>query len=130
MKFLLDTNALLFWLAGSKRITTKLRTTLANPDHRVFVSSVSTFEIAVKASLERLRLPDSPRNVLPEFLARAGLTHLPLTVDHSLGVFDLPWHHNDPFDRLLIAQALCEDLTLVSSDRMMATYPVKLLPIA
>jgi PIN domain nuclease of toxin-antitoxin system len=127
MKYLLDTSALLFWLEGSKRIGKAVRAELVNPANRVYVSSVSAFEISVKASLRRLSLPDSPARLLPPFFTRSGLTELPVSMQHSFGVYELPPHHSDPFDRLLISQALCEDMTLVSSDRLFAAYAVKLV---
>ena len=126
MKFLLDTNALLYWLAGSPRINHSLKKQLTNPRNEVFVSAVSTFEIAVKARLGRLTLSQSPGLLLPRFFAEAGLTALPITLEHGLAVYDLPKHHADPFDRMLIAQAIVEDLTIVSSDRAFGAYPIRL----
>jgi PIN domain nuclease of toxin-antitoxin system len=126
MKYLLDTNALLFWLEGSKRIGKTIRTELVNPANKVYVSSVSAFEISVKASLKRLVLPGSPAQLLPPFFVRSGLTELAVSMEHSFGVYDLPPHHADPFDRLLISQALCEDMTVVSSDRVFSAYAVRL----
>jgi len=115
---------LLFWLAGSKRIPKALQTKLVSVENAVFVSVVSTFEIAVKASIGRLSLPASPANLLPPFFQQAGLEMLPLTLEHSLQVYDLPWHHRDPFDRLLIAQAMLEEMTLVTSDPELVNYDV------
>jgi PIN domain nuclease of toxin-antitoxin system len=127
MRYLLDTSALLFWLEGSKRIGRAIRTELVDPENRVYVSSISAFEISVKASLKRLTLPDTPAKLLPPFFVRSGLTELPVSMQHSYGVYDLPPHHADPFDRLLISQALCEDMTLVTSDRLFTAYAVKLV---
>lgn len=124
MKYLLDTNALLFWLAGSKRIPKTLQTKLVNRDNAVFVSVISTFEIALKASLGRLPVSDDPAKILLPFFQDAGLEMLPLSVGHSLQVYHLPWHHRDPFDRLLIAQAMLEDMTVITSDSEFADYDV------
>ncbi len=123
---MLDTNALLFWLAGSKRMKAALRDRLVDPENTVYVSAVSAFEIAVKASLGRLTLPGEPAAILMPFLERSRLSLLPMTVKHSFGVYALPPHHTDPFDRMLIAQALAEDLTIVTSDRQFSQYDVKL----
>jgi len=127
VNYLLDTNALLFWLEGSRRMTRLVQNELVDPTNRVFVSSVSAFEIAVKASLKRLILADTPARLLTPFFAASGLRPLQLTMQHSFGVFDLPPHHSDPFDRLLVSQALHEEMTLVTSDRALAAYPVKVL---
>lgn len=127
MKFLLDTNTLLFWLEGSRRIDKRLLARLVDPANTVYVSAVSAFEIAVKASLKRLKLPDAPSKVLPPFFAQSGLTTLPVTMEHSFGVFALPHHHSDPFDRLLISQAIAENLTLVTSDKMLKQYPATVI---
>ena len=127
MRFLLDTSALLFWLEGSPRIKKRLRDQLVEPANLVFVSAVSAFEIALKASLGKLRFSGDPAEVLPPFFERSGLSTLPVAVNHGLGVYGLPRHHSDPFDRLLISQAIAEDLTLVSSDGIFSKYAVKLV---
>ncbi len=130
MRFLLDTNALLFWLEGSRRIEKRLLARLVDPANAVYVSAVSGFEIAVKASLKRLKLPDAPSKILPPFFTQASLTTLPITMEHSLGVFALPQHHSDPFDRLLVSQAIAEGLTLVTSDKILERYPAKVILLA
>ena len=130
MRFLLDTNALLFWLEGSRRIEKRLLARLVDPANAVYVSAVSGFEIAVKASLKRLRLPDAPSKILPPFFTQASFTTLPITMEHSLGVFALPHHHSDPFDRLLVSQAIAEGLTLVTSDKILEQYPAKVILLA
>ncbi len=127
MNYLLDTSALLFWLEGSKRFTKAVKNELVRPANQVYVSAVSAFEIAVKASLKRLTLPEPPAKLLPPFFIASGLTTLPVTMEHSFGVYALPPHHTDPFDRLLLSQALCEDMTIVSSDRAFAAYSVNLV---
>lgn len=129
MRYLLDTNALLFWLFGSKRLGATTIAQLIDPANRVYVSSVSAFEIAVKASIGRITLPSPPARLLPPFIERSSIDVLTLTLEHSFGVYDLPALHADPFDRLLISQAVCEDLTLVTSDRQLAAYDVKTILI-
>ncbi len=127
MKFLLDTNALLFWLSGSTRLNARILDRLTDPANVVYVSAVSAFEIAVKASLGRLKIAGDPAEVVPPFLDGSGLAALPVSMRHAFGVYALPRYHDDPFDRLLISQALVEDLTLVSSDRELAKYGVKMV---
>jgi PIN domain nuclease of toxin-antitoxin system len=127
MNFLLDTHVLLWLLAGSPRIGDDLYATLSDPRHTVYVSATSAWEIAIKVGLGKLDVPPDLHHWLPAEIAAAGLTVLPIGLDHALGVERLPSHHTDPFDRLLIAQAIADDLTLVSADRAFAAYDVRLL---
>jgi PIN domain nuclease of toxin-antitoxin system len=92
-----------------------------------YVSAVSGFEIAVKASLKRLKLTGAPSDIVPPLFAGSGLTTLPITMEHSFGVFALPHHDSDPFDRLLVSQAIKENLTLVTSDEMLKQYPATVI---
>jgi len=127
MRFLIDTHILLWLLAGSTRISTDLARTLADTQNTVFISTASTWEIAIKVALGKLALPPDIGHWLPAELAAAGIKSLPVELAHSLGVERLPPHHADPFDRLLISQALAEDLMLVSADRVFAAYDVHLI---
>ena len=127
MSFLLDTHVLLWLLAGSPRVGTALLTTLADPGNTVYVSAASAWEIAIKAGLGKLAVPPDLDHWLPAEIAAAGLTPLPIDLNHALGVERLPRHHTDPFDRLLIAQAIVDDITLVSADRAFDAYGVRLL---
>ncbi|HZO25363.1 MAG TPA: type II toxin-antitoxin system VapC family toxin [Chloroflexota bacterium] len=127
MSFLLDTHVLIWLLAGSPRISTDLLNTLADPGHTIYVSTASAWEIAIKVGLGKLAVPSNLHDWLPAEIAAAGLTPLPIELRHALGVELLPSHHTDPFDRLLIAQAIAEDLTLVSADRAFDAYDVRLM---
>ena len=127
MKFLLDTHVLIWLLAGSTRVSPDLYDLLSNPVHAVYVSAASAWEIAIKVGLGKLEMPSNLEHWLPAEIAAAGLKVLPIQLDHALGVELLPRHHTDPFDRLLIAQAVAEDLTLVSADRAFDAYDVRLM---
>lgn len=100
---------------------------IVHPDHEVAVSAASLWEIAVKQALGKLRLPALARDWLPGELERSGFTPLSITARHALSAGALPPHHRDPFDRMLVAQALEESLTLVTSDATLAVYGVTLL---
>ncbi len=114
----------MWFLIEPRKLPVSLAETLVDPAHDVRVSAVSTWEVAIKAGLGRLSLPlDRLERVIDE----AGFTPLPVTIAHSLAVRDLPRHHRDPFDRLLIAQARCERLTLVSRDAAIRRYPIDTL---
>lgn len=127
MQLLLDTHALLWWLADSPRMKAAWRNAISDAQSRVVVSAASIWEIAIKASMGRLWL-DLPENLALEGLASAcGFEDLPVRAQHAAAVARLPKHHADPFDRVLIAQAQLEQLTLVSVDQAMAAYEVALL---
>lgn len=129
MKLLLDTNVLLWWFLRSDRLPDKVRATLARVENDVFASAVSTWEIAVKSAIGRLALPGEPGQYLPDRFRRARIQELPITAPHTYGVFALPRHHADPFDRLLIAQAQLEGMTIVTADRTFKKYDVRTLMV-
>lgn len=85
--------------------------------------------MAIKAALGRLQLPDPAAEVVPAALVDNDFAPLPISIDHALGVSDLPPHHADPFDRMLIAQAIAESLTIVTADPVFARYPVAILAL-
>jgi len=124
MKLLLDTHALLWFLREPAKLPADVlrEIQLAGPD--AMVSMGSLWEIAVKSSLGKLELPDSFDKLFPQSVFDSGLSLLPIEPSHFTAVNQLPWHHRDPFDRLLIAQAKVEHLTLVSRDGCFSAYAV------
>jgi PIN domain nuclease of toxin-antitoxin system len=127
VSFLLDTHVLLWLLAGDERVSDRTRSTLTDPRNGVFVSAASAWEIAIKVGLGKLDVPPALQTWLPQQLATSRLAVLPITIDHALGVERLPTHHTDPFDRLLVAQAIGEDLVLVSGDRHLERYDIRVM---
>ena len=127
MSYLLDTHVLLWMLQGSRRLGARTRRTLASPGAANWVSAASAWEISIKSALGRLQIADNLAASLPDVLRRGGFRSLPITTEHALAVRALPPHHADPFDRMLVAQALCENLILVSADEQVAAYPVRRL---
>lgn len=127
MKLLVDTNILLWWFLRSDRLPDKVRAILAHAANGVFASAASTWEIAVKSAIGRLALPGEPGQYLPDRFRQAQIHELPITAAHTYGVFGLPKHHADPFDRLLIAQAQLEGMTIVTADRTFKKYDVRTL---
>ena len=130
MKLLVDTHILLWWFLRSERLSKKIRATLADAESEVFASAVSTWEIAVKAGLGRLSLPGEPAQYFPDRLRRANIQELAISTAHTYGVFALPKLHADPFDRLLIAQAQHEGMTIVTADRTFKQYDVRTLLVS
>jgi len=124
---LLDTHVLLWWLDDSPRLGARARAAIADPDNTVWVSAATAWEIAIKTGLGRLELGEPPEDVLPREIERGGFRPLAISVEHALAVRALPLHHRDPFDRMLVAQAMLEDLTLVTRDENIAKYEVATL---
>lgn len=123
MKVLLDTHILLWWLGDDEQLPAPAAATIADPDNEVVVSAASAWEISIKQAAGRL---DAPEDLL-DALAANDFGMLPITAHHAMAAGRLPAHHADPFDRMLIAQAQIEDLTLVSVDRRFSEYEVELL---
>ena len=122
MKLLLDTQVLLWAAGNSKRLSASARKLLNDPGNDLCFSPASLWEITIKNSLGRKDFRVEPR-VLRRGLLDNGYTELPVTSQHAVGVDGLPDIHRDPFDRLLLAQALSEGITLVTADALLATYP-------
>jgi PIN domain nuclease of toxin-antitoxin system len=119
MRLLLDTQVLLWALSDDRRLGDTARGVIRSPENEVFVSSASIWEIAIKASLRKLKA--DVFEVLAAIPA-SGFKEIPVTGRHAAGVSALPWHHRDPFDRLLIAQARIEPLRLLTSDSALRQY--------
>lgn len=126
MTLLLDTQCWLWMQAEPERLNEKTRELLVDPSQELALSAASSWEIAIKYALGKLPLPSTPGRYVPERLRADGIRPLPVSHVHALRVADLPLHHRDPFDRLLVAQAQCEQLTLVSADRILNRYDVEL----
>lgn len=120
--FLLDTHVFLWWRANDRRLQRSARSAIAEAD-LVFVSAASAWEAAIKAALGRLHLPDTIEAGVEE----SGFEKLPIAFSHAEAASALPPHHLDPFDRMLVAQARIEGLTLITHDRRFEPYEVPIL---
>jgi PIN domain nuclease of toxin-antitoxin system len=127
VNLLLDTQALIWWRQGSRRLGPHARATIERHATAVRVSAASAWEIAIKSRAGRLRLREPLHVWMPAAIEHSGFELLNVTVHHAVAVADLPDHHPDPFDRLLIAQAQLESLTIVTSDAAFYGYDVRLL---
>jgi PIN domain nuclease of toxin-antitoxin system len=117
---LIDTHALLWWLAGDRRLPKSVRDRIADPDNRVLASAVSAWEIAIKTALGKLRAPGE----LIEVVGESGLSWIPIEPREAYAAGALPPHHRDPFDRLLVAQCLGRSAHLISRDATFDQYGV------
>lgn len=125
MPLLLDTHAFLWWIADDRRLSRRARAAIAQRTDQCFVSLVSVWEMAIKTSLGKLTLAAPLERFIPEQLTVNGFDLHPVEFAHVVRVSDLAFHHRDPFDRLLAAQALAEGLTIVSADPIFKRYGVK-----
>lgn len=127
MKALLDTHALLWFLAGSSRLSSEALKVIQEPSNTLFVSPASLWEISIKDSLGKLTLPKPFDQLFPACLDASSILILPILVHHLQVHRQLPFYHHDPFDRLIIAQAISDDLALISCDSQFSAYGVKLI---
>lgn len=124
MRFLLDTHVFLWLAEDDPRLTPLSRSLFADVSHEFFLSAASVWEMAVKASIGKLSLATGLDRLVRGGIER-GIRSLDVSSSHALAVEHLPFHHRDPFDRLLVAQALGEGLQLVSCDEQLDAYPIK-----
>jgi PIN domain nuclease of toxin-antitoxin system len=125
MKVLIDTHVLLWGLQDEPRLSDRVRTLL--PKAEVWISVASLWEIIAKVQVGKLKLPTPVRDYLTLKLRENGVSVLPLTFDHVRRLEELPLHHRDPFDRILIAQSLEENLPLITADSLFKNYAVRLI---
>lgn len=123
MNLLLDTHVLLWWLADGPELSAEARQLIASPDNMVFVSAATAWEIAIERALGKLEAPAQ----LAQALQESGFEPLLINLEHAELAGQLPRHHDDPFDRMLVAQARVEGLTLVSRDERVAKYDVRVV---
>lgn len=125
MRLLLDTHALLWFLTDDARLSRTAHALVVAPSAEVWVSAASLWEIVIKSSLGKLPLPRPFAELIPPQLEKEQIQVLPIRVEHLEVLERLPFHHRDPFDRLLLAQAVAERLTLISRDEAFAAYEVQ-----
>jgi PIN domain nuclease of toxin-antitoxin system len=125
MKILLDTHAFLWFVDDNPRLSQPARVLIESEDSEPFLSVASLWEIAIKISLGKLTLNQSYEVFIPHHMALNGIGILHISIEHTAAVTTLPFHHRDPFDRLLVAQSKIENVTLISADPAFDAYGVK-----
>jgi PIN domain nuclease of toxin-antitoxin system len=125
VKYLLDTAVWLWSIDSVERINKIGREVLENRQEEIYFSAAVAWEISIKARLGKLNLRSPPAQCIPAFMEKQGLRALPVTQLHAIKVYDLPLHHQDPFDRIIIAQAIAEDMTILTADRIFEKYPAE-----
>lgn len=125
MKLLLDTHSFLWFITGDQQLTARAQSHIEDPAHQSYVSAASLWEIAIKVGLGKLTLTEPFATLIPRELEANAMTLLPVRVEHLARLIELPFRHRDPFDRLLAAQALVDDFTVVSKDGVLDAYGVR-----
>ena len=127
MKILLDTQCWLWWIATPEKLSQNVRRQIADKRNTIYLSAASSWEIAIKYSMGKLPLPEPPWQFVPKRLARDAITALPIEIMHTLRVDDLPQHHKDPFDRLLISQSIQEGIPIMTVDEQFEPYEAQII---
>ncbi|SJM94165.1 conserved hypothetical protein [Crenothrix polyspora] len=126
MNLLLDTHTLIWLLEGDSNLSQTAKAAIENPDNTNFVSIATVWEMAIKVSIGKLEM-QAPLNMLKTLMELNGIETLPVSIEHALLVSKLPFYHKDPFDRLLIAQAINENMLLLTRDEKFSHYDVRIL---
>ena len=127
MRLLLDTCSFIWFLADAPELSAKARAAILDPANSVYLSAVSAWEIGRKYAKGDLELPGRPESLIPQIRTDSGILSLPLSEEEAISAEKLPLLHKDPFDRMIIAQALVQGMVVVTPDRAFEPYPVRLL---
>lgn len=127
MRLLLDTCIFLWYISNDKRLSESVRNEIQNIENKIFLSSVSIWECIVKYQIGKLSFPESPAVYLPEQRRKHGILSLALNESSVAQLVSLPYVHRDPFDRMLICQAIENELTIATADKIMRSYPVEII---
>ncbi|RLB39869.1 MAG: type II toxin-antitoxin system VapC family toxin [Deltaproteobacteria bacterium] len=125
MKLLLDTATFLWIVLDAPELSLKAKELFSSPENEVYLSAASTWEIAIKYSLGKLPLPEDPSEFVPFQREAHGIETLPIDEESTLHLTKLPYYHRDPFDRILVCQALVNGLVILTPDHLIRRYPVK-----
>ncbi len=127
MRLLLDTHAIVWWFSGNQRLPTEARNAISDPSNDTFVSAASAWEIATKYRLGKMPRVAALANDFHNRVTGEGFVELPITVEHAVRAGSLPGPHSDPFDRMIIAQAITENMSLISNETVFDRYGVQRL---
>jgi len=127
VKILVDTHCWLWLTASPERLSESARAQVDDPSTELFLSAASAWEMAIECGLGMLKLPDRPAAYLMKYLAETRTAPRPITIEHAARVADLPEHHRDPFDRLLVAQAQIDALSILTADPQISRYDVTVI---
>ncbi len=127
MRFMLDTHVFLWMISALEKLSQTAKDIIQNPDNTLFISAISGWEIVIKHKLGKLELPDNAGKYLLEQMRMNGIKDIPVLMEHSLKVLDLPDIHKDPFDRMIISQSSVEQIPVISGDQSIAQYNINVI---
>jgi PIN domain nuclease of toxin-antitoxin system len=127
MKLLLDTHALIWFISGDNRLGVQAKEAFLNQDNKLYFSKASLWEMTIKISLGKLILVEHWLTAIENEMVSNGIQWLEIEIDHCKTLADIPFHHRDPFDRLLISQAITESMSIVSIDDQFSHYPLEII---
>jgi PIN domain nuclease of toxin-antitoxin system len=127
MKILLDTQCWLWWIAAPEKLSQEIRRRIAERRNTIYLSAASAWEIAIKYSIGKLPLSEPPGQFVPKRMARDSISSIAIEFAHALHVGDLPPHHKDPFDRLIISQSILERIPVMTADEQFKLYEAKII---
>ena len=127
MQALLDTHTFLWWATNDSKLSAAAHTIIANPQNDIFFSIVSAWEIVIKTQIGKLLLPESPEIYIPSRISHYGFITLSINLEDVIQIGQLESHHNDPFDRLLIAQSQVRNLPIITADTQFSLYNVNVI---
>jgi PIN domain nuclease of toxin-antitoxin system len=127
MQALLDTHAFLWWVTNDRKLSATAHSIISNPQNDIFFSIVSAWEIVIKTQIGKLPLPESPEIYIPSRISHYGFMTLSINLEDVLQIGQLESHHNDPFDRLLIAQSQIHNLPIITADTQFSPYDVNII---
>jgi len=122
-KYLVDSHILLWWFMEPKKLASSVYSVIEDPDNEIYISVATIWEIAIKSSLNKLKVPENFNGILE----KEGFKVIPIDLSTAWKVKDLPFHHNDPFDRLIVATAMQQDLTVITHDEQFKGYGISVL---
>ena len=125
MNYLLDTHSFLWFIGGNDKLSAQARQTIENTNHSIFLSMASVWEMGIKSSIGKLKLTENFEKSIVEPIHDNAFEILDIALPHIISLQSLPWHHRDPFDRLLISQSHVEKLPLISADALFDPYGVQ-----
>lgn len=127
MKYLLDTHIFLWWNLGQGQLSERIIEIISNGNNEIFLSAASTWEITIKVAKKKLTIPEKPESFIRSRMQLHAFQALAIQIHHATGVYNLPTHHSDPFDRLLIAQSQIEAMPLLSADMNIRRYDLEVI---
>ncbi len=127
MRFILDTHVWIWWIAEPERLSEQAVQMIEASENQVFISTASAWELSIKYSLGKIKLPSNIEDFFMFIFPKCGFTTIRVEFIHALKVASLPHHHNDPFDRLLIAQAQIEKMPIITADKKFSKYDIEII---